>query len=73
MAEARAVNHTTHEVQGSIVIREHCTFIWRQTESAYQRVVDIEPNHCATCVAYLAKQSGFILNDLRRRPRSGTG
>ena len=30
----------THEVQGSIVIRQHCTFIWRQTESAYQRLVD---------------------------------
>ena len=63
----------THEVQGSIVIRQHCTFIWRQTESAYQRLVDVELHHCEVCVGYLAKQSGFILNDLRKPPRSGAG
>ena len=63
----------THEVQGSIVIRQHCTFIWRQTESAYQRLVDVELHHYEVCVGYLAKQSGFILNDLRKPPRSGAG
>jgi len=67
------VTPKTHEVQGTIVIREHCTFTWRQTESAYQRLVDIEPHHCDTCVAYLAKQSGFIVNDRRRPTQSGTG
>jgi len=61
------------EVQGSIVIRQHCTFAWRQTESAYQRIVDVEPRHCEACVAYLARQSGFILNDLRKPPKSGAG
>ena len=63
----------TFEVQGSIRIREHCTFQWRQTESAYQRIVDIELQHCDECVAYLAKQSGFLLNDTRRPPKNGAG
>ena len=59
----------THEVQGTIVIREHCTFRWRQTESAYQRLVDIEREHCDACIRELVRQGGFILNDLRPPPK----
>lgn len=55
------------EVHGTIMIRQHCTFGWRQPESAYQRVVDIEDRHCPACILELAKQSGFLLNDLRTK------
>ena len=53
------------------MIRQHCTFVWRQPESGYQRSVDIEPHHCPACIAELEKQAGFVLHDLRRKaPRS---
>jgi hypothetical protein len=61
------------EVQGSIQIRQHCTFSWRQPESAYQRIVDIENDHCETCIAELVRVGGFIYNDLRDPSRSASG
>ena len=59
------------EVYGTIMIRQHCTFTWRQTESAYERVVDIEQRHCPACIEQISKQGGFALNDLRKRSSAG--
>lgn len=61
------------EVFGTIKIRQHCTFSWRQPESGYQRIVDIENHHCDTCVSELVRMGGFIFNDRRDPPSSASG
>jgi len=50
------------------MIRQHCTFVWRQPESGYQRSVDVEAHHCPACIAELEKQAGFVLHDHRKKP-----
>ena len=49
------------------MIRQHCTFVWRQPESGYQRTVEVEPQHCPACVAELERQPGFVLHHPRKK------
>jgi hypothetical protein len=53
-------------VHGTIVIRQHCTFLWRQAELSYQRVAEVDPKHCKICIDYLVNQCGFLLSDRRK-------
>jgi hypothetical protein len=51
---------------GSIRIRKHCTFPWREPEKGGRRIVEIGPAHCAPCLAEL-RELGFLL--IQEQPR----
>jgi hypothetical protein len=61
------------EVTGTITIRQHCTFRWRQPQSGYQRIVDIEDDHCKKCIAELIRLDNYLFNDRRKPPRTVLG
>jgi hypothetical protein len=59
------------ELVGLLKVNGCCLFTWREPEMGGQRSVEIRPEHCALCVAELAKIGpGWTRIDLREAAAS---
>jgi hypothetical protein len=45
------------DVVGTLTVRQHCTFVWRQPLGRWRRFVDVRPEHCMRCVADLLRMA----------------
>jgi hypothetical protein len=57
-------------LQGSIRIRNHCTFVWRERASGGRRTAHVKATHCADCAAEL-RELGYLLAYVEPRGAQG--
>ena len=57
IAALRASSH----ILGETKINGHCTFQWTEPVGSGPRVYELEPHHCADCIAELGQRTNAVM------------